>query len=57
MNRNNTEYSIYGLNNAISLLSSTKYLINNISIMKGSVSESNPLIQEYISSKKNMLNF
>ena len=57
MNRNNTEYSIYGLNNAISLLSSTKYLINNISIMKGSVSESNPLIQEYISSKKKYVKF
>ena len=57
MNRNNTEYSIYGLNNAISLLSSTKYLINSISIMKGSVSESNPLIQEYISSKKKYVKF
>lgn len=57
MNRNNTEYSIYGLNNAISLLSSTKYLINNISIMKGSVSESNPLIQEYISNKKKNVKF
>tara|TARA_B100000579_G_scaffold437271_1_gene465947 strand:- start:558 stop:1304 length:747 start_codon:yes stop_codon:yes gene_type:complete len=57
MNRNNTEYSIYGLNNAISLLSSTKYLINNISIMKGSVSDSNPLIQEYISSRKKHVKF
>ena len=57
MNRNNTEYSIYGLNNAISLLSSTKYLINSISIMKGSVSESNPLIQEYISNKKKNVKF
>ena len=57
MNKNNTEYSIYGLNNAISLLSSTKYLINNIMIMKGGVADSNPSINKYIKMKKDNIHY
>ena len=48
MNKNNTEYSIYGLNNAISLFSSTKYLINSIIIMKGGIADSDPRINKYL---------
>ena len=57
MNKNNTEYSIYGLNNAISLLSSTKYLINDIIIMKGGVADSDSRINKYIKMKKDSLHY
>ena len=52
MNKNNTEYSIYGLNNAISILSSTKYLINDIIIMKEGVADLDSKIIKYISKEK-----
>ena len=52
MNKNNTEYSIYGLNNAISILSSTKYLINDIIIMKGGIADLDSEINKYISKEK-----
>ena len=48
MNRNNTEYSIYGLNNALSLLTSKKYIINQIIIMRGGIAESDSKINEYL---------
>ena len=57
MNKNNTEYSIYGLNNAISLLSSTKYLINDIIIMKGGIADLDSKISEYISINNNNVNY
>ena len=52
MNKNNTEYSIYGLNNAISILSSKKYLINDIIIMKGGIADLDSKINKYISKEK-----
>ena len=57
MNKNNTEYSIYGLNNAISILSSTKYLINDIIIMKGGIADLDSKISEYISTNSNNINY
>ena len=57
MNKNNTEYSIYGLNNAVSILSSTKYLINNIIIMKGGIADLDSRISEYISINNNNVNY
>ena len=57
MNKNNTEYSVYGLNNAIPLLSSEKYLINNIIIMKGGIADSNSTIHDYIKLKKYRVNY
>ena len=57
MNKNNTEYSIYGLNNAISILSSTKYLINDIIIMKGGIADLDSKINEYVSMGKNNIHY
>ena len=57
MNKNNTEYSIYGLNNAISILSSTKYLINDIIIMKGGIADLDSKINKYISMGKNNIHY
>ena len=57
MNKNNTEYSVYGLNNAISILSSEKYLINNIIIMKGGIADSNSSINNYIKVKNHRVNY
>ena len=57
MNKHNTEYSIYGLNNAISLLSSKKYLINDIVIMKGGIADSDSRINEYIRTKKDSVHY
>jgi len=57
MNKNNTEYSIYGLNNAIPLLTSEKYLINNIIIMKGGIADSNPNINNCIKLRKDKVNY
>ncbi len=57
MNKNNTEYSVYGLNNAIPILSSEKYLINNIIIMKGGIADSNSSINNYIKIKNYRANY
>ena len=48
MNKNNTEYSIYGLNNAISILSSTKYLNNDFIIMKGGFADIDSKINKFV---------
>ena len=53
--KNRTEYSVYGLNNAISILSSKKYIINSIIMMNGSVAESNSQIQNLIMDRKYQL--
>ena len=55
--KNRTEYSVYGLNNAISILSSKKYIINSIIIMNGSVAESNSQILEPYKKSKIPISF
>ncbi|MBI72199.1 MAG: hypothetical protein CMG61_01865, partial [Candidatus Marinimicrobia bacterium] len=55
--KNRTEYSVYGLNNAISILSSKKYIINSIIVMNGSIAESNSQIQNLIKDQKSQLAF
>ena len=49
MQRNNNEYLVYGINNAISLLTSKKYVINSIVIIKEGLAGKHPLISKFIS--------
>ena len=57
MNKYNTEYSIYGLNNAMVLFSSTKYLINSIIIMKGGIADTDSKINKYLSTRQDSVHY
>mgnify|MGYP001223207915 CR=1 FL=1 len=55
MKRDNQEHFIYGLNNTVSLLSSEKYIINSIVIMRDSIALSNSIISSYIKDNQSIL--
>ena len=55
MKKHNKEYFIYGLNNSISLLSSKKYTINSIIMMKDSIAESNEALYKYLENNKSII--
>ena len=55
INKNNKEYFIYGLNNAISILSHQKYLINSIILMKDGMAESDLTINKHLKNYKNCI--
>ena len=55
MKKDNKEHFIYGLNNTVSLLSSKKYIINSIVIMRDSIALSDKKISSYIKSNESLI--
>ena len=55
MNKYIEEYFVYGLNNSRSLISSEKYIIHSIVIMKDSIAESDETISRYSQKNKSIV--
>ena len=53
--KNNKEYFVYGLNNAISILSHQEYLISSIILMKDGIAQSDPTISKYLKNNKDCI--